>query len=71
MSNVKKKRVVMPNVGQRWRLKGHLTSLVYDDTNSVKVLEVWPDRVLLEMSWSSRGVVGKCIDTFLKQYEPV
>ena len=63
--------IVMPNVGQRWRLKSHITSFEYDATNSVKVLEVWSDRVVLEMSWSSRGHVGKCIDTFLKQYEPV
>ena len=59
--------IVMPKVGQRWRLKSQLTS----STSSVKVLRVWPDRVLLEMSWSSRGVVGKSMDTFLKQYELV
>ena len=63
--------IVMPEVGQRWRLKSQLTAAVYDGKNSVKVIQVCPDRVVVEMPWSLRGRAGKSLDTFLKLYKPV
>ena len=64
-------RIVMPEVGQRWRLKSQLTAAVYDGKNSVKILERCPGRVVLEMPWSLRGRAGKSLDTFLKLYEHI